>query len=48
MRGPFGTDWALEHADLDDADVVVVAGGSGSRRCGRLVHALLGDRAPAG
>lgn len=42
VRGPFGTDWGAEHADLDDADVVVVAGGLGLAPLRPAVHALLG------
>lgn len=41
VRGPFGTDWGVEHADLDDADVVVVAGGLGLAPLRPAVHALL-------
>ena len=44
VRGPFGTDWGIEHSDLDDDDVrvVVVAGGLGLAPLRPAVHALLG------
>lgn len=42
VRGPFGTDWGIERAELDDTDVVVVAGGLGLAPLRPAVHALLG------